>query len=181
MTEIRIVATVKYPTEKINDETIEPLLKEFREKTKEWMEQNLPEGKKITMSRIKKKDKLKQTYPDNWEKKHCPICEKSFKTAHHRRYCGNCRLDMIRTRTSASDLYIKLHPELTDRLDKLGNIVKRIPVNKDVGIPRPLNPRSPHPLGMSRTDALQHMRELRRLTRQLARDQVSSDEGEPIV
>jgi len=78
MTEIRIVATVKYPTEKINDETIEPLIKEFRERTKEWMEGQLPKGKKITMTRIKKKDKLKQTYPDNWEKKKCPICEKAF-------------------------------------------------------------------------------------------------------
>jgi len=124
MTEIRLTANIKYPTKEINEESFEPLLKEFRTRCKEFMEEHLPNGKKIIMSRIKKKDKLKESYPANWVKKRCGICDKNFKTSHSRTYCGNCRLQMLKTRKSASDLYIMIHPDLINRLAELNEKIK---------------------------------------------------------
>jgi len=132
MTEIKLTANIKYPTKKINEETIQPLLKEFQKQLKVFMKKNLPATKKVIVTPVKKKDLINMKLPEDYVKTSCGICDTKFKTAHKQRYCANCRLIMVKERMSASNLYVKLHPDikatykgLDDRLKNVSKLIEQ--------------------------------------------------------
>jgi len=130
MTEIKLTANIKYPTKKINEESIQPLLKDFQKQLKEFMKKNLPATKKVVVTPVKKKDLINVKLPEDYVKTLCGICDTKFKTAHKQKYCATCRLTMVKERMSASALYVKLHPNIKATYksldDRLKNVTKLI-------------------------------------------------------
>jgi len=126
MTEIKLTANIKYPTKKINEESIQPLLKEFQKQLKEFMKKNLPPTKKVVITPVKKKDLINVKLPEDYVKTLCGICDSKFKTAHKQKYCANCRLTMVRQRISSSALYVKLHPNIKATYKSLDDRLKNV-------------------------------------------------------
>lgn len=126
MTEIKLTANIKYPTKKINEESIQPLLKDFQKQLKQFMKKNLPATKKVVVTPVKKKELINVKLPEDYVKTLCGICDTKFKTAHKQKYCANCRLTMVKERISASALYVKLHPDIKATYKSLDDRLKNI-------------------------------------------------------
>ena len=86
MTNIVLRLMVENPTDKINEETIKPLIRHIRGELKVFMKNNLPENTVIKVKRITKAQKERRTKTIN-----CMVCHLDFKTIiAERKLCSNC-------------------------------------------------------------------------------------------